>query len=43
VLYARAEAALAALSFDTGLPVAETQGGKGSLVWDHPHNSAASG
>jgi 3D-(3,5/4)-trihydroxycyclohexane-1,2-dione acylhydrolase (decyclizing) len=30
VLYARAEAALAALAYDAGLPVAETQGGKGA-------------
>jgi 3D-(3,5/4)-trihydroxycyclohexane-1,2-dione acylhydrolase (decyclizing) len=43
VLYARAEAALAALAFDAGLPVAETQGGKGSLAWDHPMNLGAVG
>ncbi len=36
VLYARAEAALAALALDTGIPVAETQAGKGSLSWEHP-------
>jgi len=43
VLYARAEASLAALAFDTGLPVAETQGGKGGLVWDHPRNLGSVG
>jgi 3D-(3,5/4)-trihydroxycyclohexane-1,2-dione acylhydrolase (decyclizing) len=43
VLYARAEAALAALAFDTGVPAAETQGGKGSLVWDHPRNLGSVG
>ena len=43
VLYARAEAALAALAFDTGIPVAETQGGKGGLVWDHPRNLGSVG
>ncbi len=36
VLYARAEATLAALAAATGIPVAETQAGKGALVWDHP-------
>lgn len=36
VLYARAEATLAALASATGIPVAETQAGKGALVWDHP-------
>jgi len=36
VLYAGAEASLAALAAQTGVPVAETQGGKGSLAWDHP-------
>jgi 3D-(3,5/4)-trihydroxycyclohexane-1,2-dione acylhydrolase (decyclizing) len=43
VLYARAEASLAALAYDAGLPVAETQGGKGSLAWDHPMNLGAVG
>ncbi|KQY91426.1 3D-(3,5/4)-trihydroxycyclohexane-1,2-dione acylhydrolase (decyclizing) [Caulobacter sp. Root1455] len=43
VLYARAEATLAALAYDTGLPVAETQGGKGALVWDHPRNLGSIG
>ncbi len=36
VLYARAETTLAALAAATGIPVAETQAGKGALVWDHP-------
>lgn len=43
VLYARAEAALADLVTRAGLPVAETQGGKGSLAWDHPLNLGAVG
>ncbi len=43
VLYARAETALAALASAAGLPVAETQGGKGSLAWDHPLNLGAIG
>lgn len=43
VLYARAEAALADLAHDAGLPVVETQGGKGSLAWDHPLNLGAVG
>lgn len=36
VLYSEAEAALAALAERTGIPVAETQAGKGALPWDHP-------
>jgi 3D-(3,5/4)-trihydroxycyclohexane-1,2-dione acylhydrolase (decyclizing) len=36
VLYSRAEAALADLAARTGIPVAETQAGKGALAWDHP-------
>jgi 3D-(3,5/4)-trihydroxycyclohexane-1,2-dione acylhydrolase (decyclizing) len=36
VLYSRAEAALADLAARTGVPVAETQAGKGALAWDHP-------
>ncbi len=35
VLYSGAEATLACLAERTGLPVAETQAGKGALVWDH--------
>ncbi|WEK58596.1 MAG: 3D-(3,5/4)-trihydroxycyclohexane-1,2-dione acylhydrolase (decyclizing) [Candidatus Brevundimonas phytovorans] len=37
VLYSRAEMALAQLSEAVGLPVAETQAGKGSLAWTHPN------
>jgi 3D-(3,5/4)-trihydroxycyclohexane-1,2-dione acylhydrolase (decyclizing) len=38
VKYAGAEGALAAFAEAHGLPVAETQAGKGSLAWDHPCN-----
>jgi 3D-(3,5/4)-trihydroxycyclohexane-1,2-dione acylhydrolase (decyclizing) len=45
VSYARAgtEAALADFALRTGIPVAETQAGKGSLPWDHPLNLGAIG
>lgn len=43
VLYARAEAALAEFVARTGVPAAETQGGKGALVWDHPQALGAIG
>jgi 3D-(3,5/4)-trihydroxycyclohexane-1,2-dione acylhydrolase (decyclizing) len=36
VLYAGAEDALSRFAEATGLPVAETQAGKGALAWDHP-------
>jgi 3D-(3,5/4)-trihydroxycyclohexane-1,2-dione acylhydrolase (decyclizing) len=36
VRYAEAEAALAAFAGRHGIPVAETQAGKGALPWDHP-------
>ncbi|WP_340316107.1 3D-(3,5/4)-trihydroxycyclohexane-1,2-dione acylhydrolase (decyclizing) [Rhizorhabdus argentea] len=36
VLYSRAETALASFAGAAGIPVAETQAGKGALVWDHP-------
>ncbi|MBD8737573.1 3D-(3,5/4)-trihydroxycyclohexane-1,2-dione acylhydrolase (decyclizing) [Sphingomonas sp. CFBP 13706] len=36
VLHARANATLAVLAAATGIPVVETQAGKGSLIWDHP-------
>lgn len=36
VLYSGAEARLAAFAARTGVPVAETQAGKGALAWDHP-------
>ncbi|WGM40062.1 3D-(3,5/4)-trihydroxycyclohexane-1,2-dione acylhydrolase (decyclizing) [Caulobacter sp. NIBR1757] len=43
VRYSLAEAALARFAEATGIPVAETQGGKGSLAWDHPANLGAVG
>jgi len=43
VLYAGAEGRLARLSQTLGLPVAETQGGKGALAWDHPMNLGSIG
>jgi 3D-(3,5/4)-trihydroxycyclohexane-1,2-dione acylhydrolase (decyclizing) len=45
VTYARAgtEAALADFALRTGIPVAETQAGTGSLAWDHPMNLGAIG
>jgi 3D-(3,5/4)-trihydroxycyclohexane-1,2-dione acylhydrolase (decyclizing) len=36
VIYAEATRELSALASWTGIPVAETQAGKGSLPWDHP-------
>ncbi len=36
VLYAKAEGGLAAFALRTGVPIAETQAGKGALPWDHP-------
>jgi 3D-(3,5/4)-trihydroxycyclohexane-1,2-dione acylhydrolase (decyclizing) len=36
VIYAGAEAALTQLAEATGVPVAETQSGRGALAWDHP-------
>jgi 3D-(3,5/4)-trihydroxycyclohexane-1,2-dione acylhydrolase (decyclizing) len=38
VLFSEAEAALDALCRATGIPVGETQAGKGALAWDHPRN-----
>lgn len=43
VKYARAEAALASFAERHGVPVGETQAGKGSLAWDHPRNAGAIG
>jgi 3D-(3,5/4)-trihydroxycyclohexane-1,2-dione acylhydrolase (decyclizing) len=43
VWFSEAEAALRALVEATGIPVAETQAGKGSLPWDHPQNVGAVG
>jgi 3D-(3,5/4)-trihydroxycyclohexane-1,2-dione acylhydrolase (decyclizing) len=38
VLYSEASAALDGFVRQTGIPVAETQAGKGALPWDHPQN-----
>jgi 3D-(3,5/4)-trihydroxycyclohexane-1,2-dione acylhydrolase (decyclizing) len=43
VKYALAEKRLAAFAEEFGLPVAETQAGKGSLAWDHACNAGAIG
>jgi 3D-(3,5/4)-trihydroxycyclohexane-1,2-dione acylhydrolase (decyclizing) len=42
-IYAEATGALAALAEATGVPVAETQAGKGSLPYDHPQAVGAIG
>jgi 3D-(3,5/4)-trihydroxycyclohexane-1,2-dione acylhydrolase (decyclizing) len=42
-IYAEATDALKALVEATGIPVAETQAGKGSLPYDHPQNAGAIG
>jgi 3D-(3,5/4)-trihydroxycyclohexane-1,2-dione acylhydrolase (decyclizing) len=43
VLYSRAGTSLAAWATAHGVPVAETQAGKGSLAWNHPLNVGAIG
>ena len=43
VKYAGAEAALARFADNHGVPVAETQAGKGALPWDHARNTGAIG
>jgi len=43
VLYAGGGAALRAFVDSHGVPVAETQGGKGALSWDHPLQLGAAG
>src|SRR5690606_35214641 len=43
VIYSEATAALRALAEATGVPVAETQAGKGSLPYDHPQSVGAIG
>ena len=43
VKYALAEKRLAAFAEEHGIPVAETQAGKGSLAWDHACNVGAIG
>ena len=43
VHYSGAEAQLAAFASSFGIPVSETQAGKGALPWDHPLNLGAIG
>jgi 3D-(3,5/4)-trihydroxycyclohexane-1,2-dione acylhydrolase (decyclizing) len=43
VLMSEASQALAEFATNTGIPVAETQAGKGSLAWDHPQSMGAVG
>ena len=43
VIYSAAEDALARFCDRTGIPVGETQAGKGALAWDHPANLGAIG
>jgi 3D-(3,5/4)-trihydroxycyclohexane-1,2-dione acylhydrolase (decyclizing) len=43
VKYAGAETVLAGFAMKHGVPVAETQAGKGSLPWDHARNAGAIG
>jgi 3D-(3,5/4)-trihydroxycyclohexane-1,2-dione acylhydrolase (decyclizing) len=43
VLYSEASAALARFAEQTGIPIGETQAGKGSLPYDHPQNLGAIG
>lgn len=43
VLYSEASEALARFAAQTGIPVGETQAGKGSLAFDHPQNLGAIG
>ena len=43
VLYSGADSTLDRLARASGIPVAETQAGKGSLRWDHPCNLGAIG
>src|SRR5262249_27552270 len=43
VIYSEAHEALAKFAAATGIPVGETQAGKGSLRYDHPQNLGAIG
>jgi 3D-(3,5/4)-trihydroxycyclohexane-1,2-dione acylhydrolase (decyclizing) len=43
VLYSEASAALDALAGTCGIPVVETQAGKGALPWDHPWSAGPVG
>ena len=42
-IYAEATAELSALATRFGIPVVETQAGKGALAWDHPQNAGPAG
>ena len=43
VLYSAAETALDQLARSSGIPVAETQAGRGTLTWEHPQSLGAIG
>jgi len=43
VIYSDAEKKLKQFCDDTGIPIVETQAGKGALHWDHPQNLGAIG
>jgi 3D-(3,5/4)-trihydroxycyclohexane-1,2-dione acylhydrolase (decyclizing) len=43
VIYSRATGELRAFAEETGIPVGETQAGKGALPWDHPQAAGAIG
>lgn len=43
VLYSEATGALSTLAAETGIPVGETQAGKGALPYDHPQSAGAIG
>jgi len=43
VLYSGATDLLGRFAEDHGIPVCETQGGKGALAWDHPRNMGSIG
>ncbi|HZT02836.1 MAG TPA: 3D-(3,5/4)-trihydroxycyclohexane-1,2-dione acylhydrolase (decyclizing) [Steroidobacteraceae bacterium] len=43
VLYSLAEGALGQLARATGIPVGETQAGRGALAWEHPQSLGAIG
>lgn len=43
VIYSEAAAALAQLAESAGIPVTETQAGKGALPWNHPWNAGPVG
>ena len=43
IIYSEANQALASFVAQTGIPIAETMAGKGSLPWEHPQNLEALG